>query len=55
MVSELVTNAVQHATRPVTLSLVRTTRLRCEVGDDSPLLPRRAAPGRRTNAAAACR
>ncbi|MFG3050395.1 SpoIIE family protein phosphatase [Kitasatospora sp. NPDC048239] len=40
MVSELVTNAVQHATRPVTLSLVRTTRLRCEVGDDSPLLPR---------------
>ncbi|OKI19663.1 ATP-binding SpoIIE family protein phosphatase [Streptomyces sp. CB03911] len=41
MVSELVTNAVQHATRPVTLSLVRTSRLRCEVGDDSPLLPRR--------------
>ncbi|MGW6913775.1 SpoIIE family protein phosphatase [Kitasatospora sp. NPDC054939] len=40
MVSELVTNAVQHANRPVTLSLVRTTRLRCEVGDDSPLLPR---------------
>ncbi|MFE2726277.1 SpoIIE family protein phosphatase [Kitasatospora sp. NPDC059327] len=40
MVSELVTNAVQHATRPVTLSLVRTSRLRCEVGDDSPLLPR---------------
>ncbi|MEE1821666.1 serine/threonine-protein phosphatase [Streptomyces sp. BE20] len=40
MVSELVTNAVQHATRPITLSLVRTSRLRCEVGDDSPLLPR---------------
>ncbi|MGW4896212.1 SpoIIE family protein phosphatase [Kitasatospora sp. NPDC004240] len=40
MVSELVTNAVQHANRPITLSLVRTTRLRCEVGDDSPLLPR---------------
>ncbi|MFI6443291.1 SpoIIE family protein phosphatase [Kitasatospora sp. NPDC050543] len=40
MVSELVTNAVQHATRPVTLSLVRTSRLRCEVGDDNPLLPR---------------
>ena len=41
MVSELVTNAVRHATRPVTLSLVRTSRLRCEVGDDSALLPRR--------------
>ena len=45
MVSELVTNAVQHATRPVTLSLVRTSRLRCEVGDDSPLLPRRRRTG----------
>ena len=45
MVSELVTNAVQHATRPVTLSLVRTSRLRCEVGDDSPLLPRRRRAG----------
>ncbi|MGK4582771.1 ATP-binding SpoIIE family protein phosphatase [Kitasatospora sp. HPMI-4] len=40
MVSELVTNAVQHATRPVTLRLVRTSVLRCEVGDDSPVLPR---------------
>ncbi|MFJ1752130.1 SpoIIE family protein phosphatase [Kitasatospora sp. NPDC088134] len=40
MVSELVTNAVQHATRPVTLRLVRTSVLRCEVGDDSPALPR---------------
>lgn len=40
MVSELVTNAIQHATRPVTLRLVRTSVLRCEVGDDSPLLPR---------------
>ncbi|MEV4556939.1 ATP-binding SpoIIE family protein phosphatase [Kitasatospora sp. NPDC049285] len=40
MVSELVTNAIQHATRPVTLRLVRTTVLRCEVGDDSAALPR---------------
>ncbi|MER5635875.1 ATP-binding SpoIIE family protein phosphatase [Kitasatospora sp. NPDC002227] len=40
MVSELVTNAIQHATRPVTLRLVRTSVLRCEVGDDSALLPR---------------
>ncbi|RAJ30392.1 histidine kinase-like protein [Kitasatospora sp. SolWspMP-SS2h] len=40
MVSELVTNAIQHATRPVTLRLVRTSVLRCEVGDDSPALPR---------------
>lgn len=55
MVSELVTNAVQHATRPVTLSLVRTSRLRCEVGDDSPLLPAGAGPRRTRNAAGACR
>ncbi|RKE20917.1 ATP-binding SpoIIE family protein phosphatase [Streptomyces sp. TLI_171] len=40
MVSELVTNAIRHATRPVTLRLVRTSLLRCEVGDDSPALPR---------------
>ncbi|MGW4382839.1 SpoIIE family protein phosphatase [Kitasatospora sp. NPDC004531] len=40
MVSELVTNAIRHATRPVTLRLVRTSRLRCEVGDDSAALPR---------------
>ncbi|GAA4862776.1 ATP-binding SpoIIE family protein phosphatase [Kitasatospora terrestris] len=46
MVSELVTNAIQHATRPVTLRLVRTSLLRCEVGDDNAALPRprRAAP-----------
>ncbi|PYC72149.1 protein phosphatase [Streptomyces tateyamensis] len=41
MVSELVTNAVRHAKKPVTLRLVRTSVLRCEVGDDSPSLPRR--------------
>ncbi|MEV4615703.1 ATP-binding SpoIIE family protein phosphatase [Kitasatospora sp. NPDC049258] len=40
MVSELVTNAIQHATRPVTLRLVRTSLLRCEVGDDNAALPR---------------
>jgi hypothetical protein len=40
MVSELVTNAIQHATRPVTLRLVRTSVLRCEVGDDNAVLPR---------------
>ncbi|WP_051966709.1 ATP-binding SpoIIE family protein phosphatase [Kitasatospora mediocidica] len=45
MVSELVTNAIQHATRPVTLRLVRTSLLRCEVGDDSPQLPRRRPAG----------
>ncbi|GAA1254417.1 SpoIIE family protein phosphatase [Kitasatospora nipponensis] len=45
MVSELVTNAIQHATRPVTLRLVRTSVLRCEVGDDSPQLPRRRRAG----------
>ncbi len=45
MISELVTNAVQHATRPVTLRLVRTSMLRCEIGDDSPQLPRRRSAG----------
>ncbi|MCX4747004.1 serine/threonine-protein phosphatase [Kitasatospora sp. NBC_01287] len=45
MVSELVTNAVQHAKKPVTLRLVRTSVLRCEVGDDSPQLPRRRRAG----------
>ncbi|WP_035846925.1 ATP-binding SpoIIE family protein phosphatase [Kitasatospora azatica] len=45
MVSELVTNAVQHAKKPVTLRLVRTSVLRCEVGDDSPALPRRRKAG----------
>lgn len=45
MVSELVTNAVQHAKKPVTLRLVRTSVLRCEIGDDSPQLPRRRRAG----------
>ncbi|WP_308315847.1 SpoIIE family protein phosphatase [Streptomyces sp. CC228A] len=40
LVSEVVTNAVRYATRPVTLRLLRTDVLRCEVGDDSPQLPR---------------
>jgi hypothetical protein len=40
LVSEVVTNAVRHSARPVTLRLLRTDVLRCEVGDDSPQLPR---------------
>ncbi|MFJ1593022.1 SpoIIE family protein phosphatase [Kitasatospora albolonga] len=40
LVSEVVTNAVRYAERPVTLRLLRTDILRCEVGDDSPQLPR---------------
>lgn len=40
LVSEVVTNAVRYAERPVTLRLLRTEALRCEVGDDVPQLPR---------------
>ncbi|GLX51505.1 hypothetical protein Shyhy01_44550 [Streptomyces hygroscopicus subsp. hygroscopicus] len=40
LVSEVVTNAVRYASRPVTLRLLRTHVLRCEVGDDVPQLPR---------------
>ncbi|MFF0537104.1 SpoIIE family protein phosphatase [Streptomyces coelicoflavus] len=40
LVSELVTNAVRYTSRPVTLRLLRTDALRCEVGDDVPQLPR---------------
>ncbi|MEU8915496.1 ATP-binding SpoIIE family protein phosphatase [Streptomyces libani] len=40
MVSEVVTNAVRYASRPIALRLLRTEVLRCEVGDDSPQLPR---------------
>ncbi|MFE1175445.1 SpoIIE family protein phosphatase [Streptomyces sp. NPDC058773] len=40
MVSEVVTNAVRYASRPIALRLLRTDLLRCEVGDDSPQLPR---------------
>ncbi|WP_460090898.1 SpoIIE family protein phosphatase [Streptomyces mexicanus] len=40
LVSEVVTNAVRYASRPVTLRLLRTNVLRCEVGDDVPQLPR---------------
>ncbi|MFD5718725.1 SpoIIE family protein phosphatase [Streptomyces sp. NPDC127036] len=47
MVSEVVTNAVRFASRPISLRLLRTEVLRCEVTDDSPLVPRmrEAAPG----------
>ncbi|MDI5904192.1 MULTISPECIES: ATP-binding SpoIIE family protein phosphatase [Streptomyces] len=40
LVSELVTNAVRYATRPITMRLLRTDVLRCEVGDDVPQAPR---------------
>ncbi|MCT2591982.1 SpoIIE family protein phosphatase [Streptomyces sp. N2-109] len=40
LVSEVVTNAVRYAERPITLRLLRTDMLRCEVGDDVPQLPR---------------
>ncbi|WP_422397005.1 SpoIIE family protein phosphatase [Streptomyces gobiensis] len=40
LVSEVVTNAVRYAERPITLRLLRTHSLRCEVGDDVPQLPR---------------
>ncbi|WP_229332336.1 ATP-binding SpoIIE family protein phosphatase, partial [Streptomyces sp. UNOC14_S4] len=40
LVSEVITNAVRYAERPITLRLLRTDVLRCEVGDDVPQLPR---------------
>ncbi|WP_443048590.1 ATP-binding SpoIIE family protein phosphatase [Streptomyces sp. NBC_00272] len=40
LVSEVVTNAIRYAEQPVVLRLLRTDVLRCEVGDDSPQLPR---------------
>nr|WP_086024469.1 SpoIIE family protein phosphatase [Streptomyces sp. AA0539] len=40
LVSEVVTNAVRYAERPVSVRLLRTDVLRCEVGDDVPQLPR---------------
>ncbi|NBM16591.1 SpoIIE family protein phosphatase [Streptomyces sp. GC420] len=40
LISEVVTNAVRYAERPITLRLLRTETLRCEVGDDVPQLPR---------------
>ncbi|WP_326623000.1 SpoIIE family protein phosphatase [Streptomyces decoyicus] len=40
LVSEVVTNAVRYANRPIALRLLRTDVLRCEVGDDSPQVPR---------------
>ncbi|CAM5391178.1 SpoIIE family protein phosphatase OS=Streptomyces tendae OX=1932 GN=GUR47_15530 PE=4 SV=1 [Streptomyces tendae] len=54
LVSEVVTNAVRYATKPVTLRLLRTDVLRCEVGDEC----RRSRPGCRrappTRAGAGC-
>jgi GAF domain-containing protein len=39
LVTELVTNAVRHATRPIELRLLRTDALLCEVADDDHHLP----------------
>jgi serine phosphatase RsbU (regulator of sigma subunit)/anti-sigma regulatory factor (Ser/Thr protein kinase) len=40
LVSEVVTNAIHYAERPITLRLLRTDVLRCEVGDEEPTMPR---------------
>ncbi|MFD2689254.1 SpoIIE family protein phosphatase [Streptomyces phyllanthi] len=40
LVSEVVANAVRFASKPITLRLLRTDVLRCEVGDDSSQVPR---------------
>ncbi|MCL8012149.1 SpoIIE family protein phosphatase [Streptomyces sp. AS02] len=40
LVSEVVANAVRFASRPIVLRLLRTDVLRCEVEDDSPIVPR---------------
>ncbi|MFI9252043.1 SpoIIE family protein phosphatase [Streptomyces sp. NPDC053069] len=40
VVSELVTNAIRHATPPIRLRLLRDTRLTCEVTDASSTAPR---------------
>ncbi|MFE0251272.1 SpoIIE family protein phosphatase [Streptomyces sp. NPDC059010] len=40
LVSEVVANAVRFASRPLVLRLLCTDVLRCEVEDDSPLVPR---------------
>lgn len=53
MVSEVVTNAVRFASRPIALRLLRTDVLRCEVADDSPKSPECAAPPPPTRAAGA--
>ncbi|MFI9761668.1 SpoIIE family protein phosphatase [Streptomyces sp. NPDC051963] len=47
LVSEVVTNAVRYASRPIALRLLRTDVLRCEVTDDSGQVPRmrQAEPG----------
>ncbi|MFF6995370.1 SpoIIE family protein phosphatase [Streptomyces sp. NPDC008313] len=40
LISEVVANAVRFANQPISLRVVRTDVLRCEVGDDSPQVPR---------------
>ncbi|MDI6521422.1 SpoIIE family protein phosphatase [Streptomyces coelicoflavus] len=44
LVSELVTNAARHTSQRLTLRLLRTDVLRCEVLDDEPSLPRARRP-----------
>nr|WP_309475059.1 SAV_2336 N-terminal domain-related protein [Streptomyces parvulus] len=44
LISEVVTNAVRYASRPITLRLLRTDVLRCEVGDDASRMPRMRQP-----------
>ncbi len=46
LVSELVTNAVRATARPITVRLLRTDSLLCEVSDDDHRLPRLREPGR---------
>ncbi|KAA9380971.1 SpoIIE family protein phosphatase [Microbispora cellulosiformans] len=45
LVSELVTNAVRQTSRPITIRLLRTDHLLCEVSDDNHRLPVQREPG----------
>ncbi|MFD0502972.1 ATP-binding protein [Streptomyces chiangmaiensis] len=53
IISELVTNAVRHATGPIHLRLIRHQVLTCEVSDTSDTLPDCATPAPTTKAVAA--
>ncbi|WP_062429989.1 ATP-binding SpoIIE family protein phosphatase [Herbidospora daliensis] len=46
LASELVTNAVRATARPITVRLLRTDHLLCEVSDDDHRMPRLREPGR---------
>ncbi|WP_329261620.1 SpoIIE family protein phosphatase [Actinoallomurus sp. NBC_01490] len=45
LATELVTNAIRYTTRPITMRLLRTETLLCEVTDDDPHLPVLREPG----------